>query len=142
MRLTKENLSPTIKQCGSIGLMPDVNFKAHDGLHDHQRAREGAGGSATTSGPHSSNLASKMDPRVDSDRDGRSGLGTTEAGTGTATGVGNNMPVRRIPLSSINRASAPMTAKAFCCSPNIFGRYPYGEQCLPSSVNKGDSKES
>jgi len=90
MRLTKENLSSTIRQCRSIGLVPDVNFKAHDGLHDHQRAREGAAGSTTTSSPHNSNLENKMDPRVDSDRDGRSGLGTTEAGTGTATEVGNN----------------------------------------------------
>jgi hypothetical protein len=68
----------------------NVNFKAHDGLRDHQRAREGASGSATTSRPHCSNLANKMDLRVDSDRDGRSGFGTTEAGTGTATRVGNN----------------------------------------------------
>ncbi len=30
----------------------------------------GTSGSNTTSGPHSSNLANKMDPRVDSDRDG------------------------------------------------------------------------
>lgn len=42
------------------------------------------------SGPHSSNLANKMDPRVGSDKRGRSGLETTGASTGTATGVGNN----------------------------------------------------
>jgi hypothetical protein len=55
----------------------DVNFKAHDGLHDHQRALGDAGGGAAASGPHSSNLADKVDPRVDSDRDGKSRLRTT-----------------------------------------------------------------
>ena len=64
----------------------NVNFKANDGLHDRQRAREGASGSATTPGPHSSILANKVDPG----RDIRSGLETTGAGTGTATEVGNN----------------------------------------------------
>jgi hypothetical protein len=36
----------------------------------------GYGSSSTTAGPHSSNLANKADPRVDSDRDG-SGFGNT-----------------------------------------------------------------
>lgn len=31
---------------------------------------------ATNAGPHNSNMANKVDPRVDSDRDGRSGLGS------------------------------------------------------------------
>jgi hypothetical protein len=62
----------------------DVNFKAHDGLHDHQRAMGSGGGGNTTAGPHSSNLENKMDPRVDSDR----GLGTTGAGAGTGAGTG------------------------------------------------------
>lgn len=68
----------------------DVNFKEHDGLHDHQRALGSRGAGATTSGPHSSNLENKLDPRVDSDRDGRSGLGTNGAGTTRGTGVGSN----------------------------------------------------
>jgi hypothetical protein len=34
----------------------------------------------TTSGSHDSNLGSKLDPRVDSDRDGHSGLGTSIQG--------------------------------------------------------------
>ena len=54
--------------------------------------------SNTTAGPHSSNLENKMDPRVDSDRDGRSGLGNTTSGTTgtgyssgtTGTGLGSN----------------------------------------------------
>jgi hypothetical protein len=68
----------------------DVSFKAHDGLHDRRRAREGASGSATTPGWRSLNLANKMDPRVDSDRDVRPGFETIGADIGTATGVGNN----------------------------------------------------
>jgi hypothetical protein len=90
MRLTKENLSPTVRQCRSIRLMLISASRLATTCIVHQRVREGASGSTTTSGPHSSNLANKMDPRVDSDRDGRSELGTTEAGTGTATRVGNN----------------------------------------------------
>jgi hypothetical protein len=58
----------------------DVNFKAHDGLRDHQGALGSSGTVTTTSGPHSSNIADKVDPRVDSDN-GRSGYGTTGAGS-------------------------------------------------------------
>lgn len=41
----------------------------------------GYGSSNTTAGPHSSNLANKADPRVDSDRDGSRGYGSS-TGTG------------------------------------------------------------
>jgi hypothetical protein len=68
----------------------DVSFKAHDGLHDRQCAREGASGSATTPGPRSPNLTNKMDPRVDSDRDVRPGLEIVGGDAGTATGGGSN----------------------------------------------------
>jgi hypothetical protein len=64
----------------------NVSFKAHDGLHDRQRAREGASGSATTPGPRSPNLANKMDPRVNSDRDVRLRLEIIGGDVGTATG--------------------------------------------------------
>ncbi|KAG8528886.1 uncharacterized protein KY384_006575 [Bacidia gigantensis] len=39
-------------------------------------------GSSSTAGPHSADLANKADPRVDSDLDGRSGLGDGVAGSG------------------------------------------------------------
>ena len=53
----------------------------------------GAGpGSSMTAGPHSSNLENKMDPRVDSDRDGRSGMGNTGVGS-TGSGYGSNTGV-------------------------------------------------
>ena len=45
----------------------------------------GSSGTAmTAAGPHSSNLANKVDPRVDSDRDGRGAV----AGTSSTTSVG------------------------------------------------------
>lgn len=48
----------------------DVNFKARDGLHDHQRALGSSGGNGiTASSPHSSNSENKLDPRVNSDRE-------------------------------------------------------------------------
>jgi len=54
----------------------------------------GSTGTTTTAGPHSSNLANKVDPRVDSDRDNRaayntsSGTANTAYGSGTGTGTG------------------------------------------------------
>ena len=47
-------------------------------------------GSNTTSGPHNSNIENKIDPRVDSDRDGSRNLGATGSGTGTGTGYGSS----------------------------------------------------
>ncbi|KAL9127515.1 MAG: hypothetical protein Q9217_003625 [Psora testacea] len=46
--------------------------------------------SNTTAGPHSSNLANKVDPRVDSDLDGSRGLGTKMAGTNSGL-TGSNV---------------------------------------------------
>ena len=50
--------------------------------------------SGTSAGPHSSNLANKTDPRVDSDLDGRRGVESTSggygSGSGTHTGSGYN----------------------------------------------------
>ena len=64
----------------------------YDGFEGEPRAVGGALGgsstghtghhSSTTTGPHSSNLENKMDPRVDSDRDGSRNMGATGAGTG------------------------------------------------------------
>ncbi|KAL8822207.1 MAG: hypothetical protein Q9191_007054 [Dirinaria sp. TL-2023a] len=62
-------------------------------------------GSSTTSGPHSSKLENKLDPRVDSDRDGSRNLGATGAGTGygsgtTGTGTGYGSHTTSGPHSS------------------------------------------
>ncbi|KAL8835051.1 MAG: hypothetical protein Q9170_003480 [Blastenia crenularia] len=46
--------------------------------------------SGTTAGPHSSNLANKADPRVDSDLDGRRGMETTSGSHGTTGGYGSS----------------------------------------------------
>ena len=62
----------------------DTNFHAHDGLHDHQRTMGSSDGGTTTSGPHSSSLANKMDPRVESDRD------TSGVGAGAGSGMDSN----------------------------------------------------
>ena len=48
---------------------------------------------STTAGPHSSNLANKADPRVDSDMDGSRGLGSTGHGISSAPPV----PVTTLP---------------------------------------------
>lgn len=48
----------------------------------------GSTGTTSTQGPHSSNLANKVDPRVDSDGDGRTGMtGNTTSGTSGMTGM-------------------------------------------------------
>lgn len=51
--------------------------------------------SNTTAGPHGSNMGNKMDPRVDSDRDGSRGYGSNTTGTGSShapvtSGYGSN----------------------------------------------------
>ncbi|KAI4259316.1 MAG: hypothetical protein L6R42_004634 [Xanthoria sp. 1 TBL-2021] len=51
--------------------------------------------SNTTAGPHGSNMGNKMDPRVDSDRDGSRGYGSSTTGTGSShapvtSGYGSN----------------------------------------------------
>jgi hypothetical protein len=47
----------------------------------------GAGVGSTNYGPHSSNVANKLDPRVDSDADGSNNLGAASYGPG---GAANN----------------------------------------------------
>ncbi|KAL8738411.1 MAG: hypothetical protein Q9181_000782 [Wetmoreana brouardii] len=50
----------------------------------------GASSGTTTSGPHTSDIANKADPRVDSDRDGSRAIGTTGGyGSGTGATVGS-----------------------------------------------------
>ena len=55
----------------------EADADPHIGLH-------GAG--SPTTGPHSSNLMNKADPRVDSDRDGHRGMGTGMTGSHTTAG--------------------------------------------------------
>ena len=82
------------KQGGTLG----GREERYDGFEGEPRAIGGALGgssvghtghhhSSNTSGPHSSSLENKMDPRVDSDRDGSRNLGA--AGTGTTGGYGS-----------------------------------------------------
>jgi len=66
----------------------DLEPRRHDGMHDVSSTHH-LGHQSNTSGPHSSNFENKLDPRVDSDRDGRSGLGSTGAGFGSGTGAGS-----------------------------------------------------
>lgn len=47
------------------------------------------GSDSTNAGPHSSNVANKVDPRVDSDRDGSKTVGNTTA-YGSSTGTGTH----------------------------------------------------
>jgi len=49
----------------------------------------GTSGSTTTAGPHSSHLANKVDPRVDSDLDGSRNLGAASGNTGASAYSGN-----------------------------------------------------
>ncbi|KUJ15887.1 uncharacterized protein LY89DRAFT_540670, partial [Mollisia scopiformis] len=49
----------------------------------------GTSGSTTTAGPHSSNLANKVDPRVDSDMDGSRNMGAVTGNTGASAYTGN-----------------------------------------------------
>jgi hypothetical protein len=58
----------------------------HEHHHNHQHTTgAGYGTTSTNAGPHDSNLANKVDPRVDSDRDGSHNLGAASYGPGGAT---------------------------------------------------------
>lgn len=83
------------KQGGSL----QGREERYDGFEGEPKAVGGALGgthhhSGTTAGPHSSNLENKVDPRVDSDRDGSRNLGATSSGqygsgsTGSGYGSG------------------------------------------------------
>lgn len=64
----------------------------YDGFEGEPRAVGSAlDGSTGTSGPHSSSLGNKADPRVDSDRDGSRNLGANPYGTSsTGSGYGSS----------------------------------------------------
>lgn len=61
-------------------------------------------GNTHTAGPHSSDLANRADPRVDSDRDGHKGLGTSTAGTGSGL-TGSSLPHRSAQGSVFSKTS-------------------------------------
>ena len=74
----------------------------HDPLNTNKalpREPELAGSSYATGstgvGPHSSSLANKADPRVDSDLDGSKGLGSGTSGTGSGL-TGTSLPDRSV----------------------------------------------
>jgi len=61
------------------------------GTHTTGAHAAGTHGHSTNTGPHGSNLANKVDPRVDSDRDGSGNMGAANYGPGghtTGTGFG------------------------------------------------------
>merc|ERR1712000_366401 len=64
------------------------------GLGSNTHGTTGAYGSNTTAGPHSSNVANKVDPRVDSDLDGSNRVGAGNTGYGASnthsTGLGSS----------------------------------------------------
>lgn len=85
------------KQGGSL----EGREERYDGFEGEPRAVGSALGGGTTgtgvgtghhgqktAGPHSSDLGNKLDPRVDSDRDGSRNLGARGTGTGTGYGSG------------------------------------------------------
>ncbi|RKU44378.1 hypothetical protein DL546_003334 [Coniochaeta pulveracea] len=70
-------------------------------------------GATSTAGPHNSNMLNKLDPRVDSDRDGSRTVGgnnTYESGTGSS-GLGNRDPhdAAQVPPSVLQKVVGPPT---------------------------------
>ncbi|KAL8722115.1 MAG: hypothetical protein Q9225_001359 [Loekoesia sp. 1 TL-2023] len=79
---------------GTAGGVTGSNFPERTGGNTSGSGRSfplgGASSGTTTSGPHTSDLANKADPRVDGDRDGSRGLGGTSGyGSGTSATVGS-----------------------------------------------------
>lgn len=80
---------------GIIHKVKDALTGGHDTAHDstthntsstHRAGTAGTTGIHDTAGPHRSDVGNKLDPRVDSDRDGHSGL----TGKGTTGGYGSH----------------------------------------------------
>ncbi|KAJ6147218.1 hypothetical protein N7497_009200 [Penicillium chrysogenum] len=79
----------------ALGLVPVLDLLTLPPLQARAMALPTAPLAAPLLAPHSSNIANKADPRVDSDRDNRARHGgLTGAGTaaGTAAGVGSTLP--------------------------------------------------
>jgi hypothetical protein len=67
---------------------PNTTGGVHGGAYTHGTTGVGNGNgynTSTNAGPHSSNIANKLDPRVDSDRDNSHNLGAANYGPGGAT---------------------------------------------------------
>ena len=55
--------------------------------HTTSSGLAGSNYGSTNAGPHDNNVANKLDPRVDSDRDGRAGMGNTHSTHTTGSGL-------------------------------------------------------
>jgi hypothetical protein len=72
-------------------------FNSGKGLHlDGKHGDRGTDMGSTNQGPHASNMGNKLDPRVDSDADGRSthGMGNVSTNTTQGSVIGNNTDSR------------------------------------------------
>ena len=98
----------------------------------------GVAGSGGAAGPYSSNLENKLDPRVDSDLDGRRGLsGNTTSATGSGVtgntaapqsqGLGSNTESgRSFPLGGSSGTETNMGSGTGYAAPGQVGTYPAG----------------
>ncbi|KAL8915176.1 MAG: hypothetical protein Q9171_000295, partial [Xanthocarpia ochracea] len=88
----------------------------------------GAPSGTTTSGPHSSDLSNKADPRIDSDRDGSPGVGATSgfgSGTGATPGSAHQGDLSRSGLGGSSGAETGLATGAATGVPLPKG---YGEE--------------
>jgi len=102
------NSSATALGAGPGGLGLGQNTAGTHGTHGTHTAGSGTGGlgnnyNSTNNGPHNSNIANKLDPRVDSDRDGRG------AGHNTDYPQKYEPLVTSIPGTHTNPPGAPLT---------------------------------
>ena len=82
-------------QSGSALTGPPGNTDPLDTNKPLPREPQSEMSGSTTAGPHSSNLANRVDPRVDSNLDGSQGLGGNTTGTGSGL-TGSNLPHRGV----------------------------------------------
>ncbi|KAL8871393.1 MAG: hypothetical protein Q9174_002760 [Haloplaca sp. 1 TL-2023] len=75
------NPYPPSSTGGGVGSGPTSSTAAPVGTAGSYGTPAGAS-TGTSAGPHSSNIANKADPRVDSDLDGKRGIGSSETSTG------------------------------------------------------------
>jgi hypothetical protein len=77
------------RNMGASNYGPGATSGGLTGSHQTTGAGYGSTTSSNTAGPHSSNLANKLDPRVDSDMDGSRNMGAAQHGPG-AHNAGNS----------------------------------------------------
>lgn len=125
----------------------DDSLKMKDGDSSFNSSHQGVGGQGlsgagyssgnTTSGPHGSDTANRVDPRVDSDRDGRAGIeGEGRRGDQYSSREGNQYSQ----MGSDSRSGGHNVGQMGTTNPEEYGSSTAGQHKKPSMMDKLNPK--